>query len=213
MLEASAADIEFARGRFTISGTDRSIDIMDLAKRVRDGEAGKDVSLDVDHVSGDYQSSFPNGCHVCEVEIDPQTGQVQVVAYNAVNDFGTIVNPLLVEGQLHGGVAQGLGQALMEAVSYDSEGQPITGSLMDYALPRATDLPMISVGSHPSPATTNPLGAKGCGEAGCAGSMPSISNAVIDALLEYGPDARQLNMPFTAEKVWRFIQSHKSATA
>src|SRR6201995_560757 len=172
LMEAAEGDIEFAGGRFTIAGTDRSIDIMELARRMREGKMPEGVpsSLDVDHTTKEVPSTFPNGCHVAEVEIDPETGVVQIVRYTGVNDFGTIVNPMLVAGQLHGGVAQGIGQALMELVSYDSRGQPITGSFMDYALPRAEDIPSMQVGDHPSPTKSNPLGTKGCGEAGCAGS-------------------------------------------
>ncbi|HEX9211489.1 MAG TPA: xanthine dehydrogenase family protein molybdopterin-binding subunit, partial [Bradyrhizobium sp.] len=184
MLEASEADIEFADGSFTIAGTDRSIDIMELAKRLHDGKVPDGVpdTLDVDHTSEVVPSAFPNGCHVAEVEVDPDTGVVQIVRYSAVNDFGTVINPLLVEGQLHGGVVQGIGQALMEHVRYDEGGQPITGSLMDYALPRAEDVPFMAVGDHPVPAKSNPLGTKGCGEAGCAGSLSTVVNAVVDAL-------------------------------
>src|ERR1700726_3732842 len=205
LMEAAEADIEFEGGRFTIAGTDRSIDIIELARRLREGKMPEGVpsSLDVDHTTEPVPSTFPNGCHVAEVEIDPETGIVQVVRYTAVNDFGTIVNPMLVAGQLHGGVAQGIGQALMEEVSYDSSGQPITGSLMDYAMPRAEDIPLMSVGNHPSPAKSNPLGTKGCGEAGCAGSLTTIVNAVIDALSEFG--VSQIEMPLTPERVWRVI--------
>src|SRR5690242_6537415 len=143
MLEASAGDIEFAGGRFTIAGTDRSIGIMELAERLREGKTpdGVPSSLDVDHATKETASTFPNGCHVAEVEIDPDTGVTRIVRYSAVNDFGVVVNPMIVAGQLHGGVAQGIGQALMEEVSYDASGQPITGSFMDYALPRAGDVP------------------------------------------------------------------------
>ena len=173
LMEAAEADIEFSGGRFTIAGTDRSIDIMELARRMREGKMPEGVpsSLDVDHTSKEVPSTFPNGCHVAEVEIDPDTGVVRIVGYTGVNDFGTVVNPMIVAGQLHGGVAQGIGQALMEEVSYDSSGQPITGSFMDYAMPRAGDIPAMIVGDHPSPAKSNPLGTKGCGEAGCAGSL------------------------------------------
>ena len=136
--------------------------------------------------------------------LECDTGVVQIVRYNAVNDFGTVVNPMIVAGQLHGGVAQGIGQALMEEVNYDSSGQPITGSFMDYALPRAEDIPPMGIGDHPSPAKTNPLGTKGCGEAGCAGSLCVIVNAVLDALSEYG--IKEVNMPLTPEKVWRALQ-------
>ena len=135
LMEASEGDIEFADGRFTIAGTDRSIGIMELAQRAarRQAAGGRAASLDVDHATKDTPSTFPNGCHVAEVEIDPDTGVTQIVRYIGVNDFGTVVNPMIVAGQLHGGVAQGIGQALMEEVSYDASGQPITGSFMDYA--------------------------------------------------------------------------------
>ena len=208
-LEASETDIEFSGGRFTIAGTDRSIGIMELAHRLRQGDMPEDVpsSLDVDHSTKDIPSTFPNGCHVVEVEIDPETGVVRIVRYCAVNDFGIIVNPMIVAGQLHGGVAQGIGQALMEEVHYDSSGQPITGSLMDYAMPRAGDVPAMAIGDHPSPAKSNPLGTKGCGEAGCAGSLVCIVNAVLDALAEYG--VAEIDMPLTSERVWRAIQDAK----
>jgi carbon-monoxide dehydrogenase large subunit len=210
LMEAAEGDIEFAHGRFTIAGTDRSIDIMELARRLREGKLPEGVpsSLDVDHTTKEVPSTFPNGCHVAEVEIDPDTGVVQIVRYTGVNDFGTIVNPMLVAGQLHGGVAQGIGQALMEQVSYDSSGQPITGSFMDYALPRAEDIPMMAVGDHPVLAKSNPLGTKGCGEAGCAGSLSTIVNAVLDALSESG--IKHIDMPLTSERIWRAIQDAKA---
>jgi aerobic carbon-monoxide dehydrogenase large subunit len=213
LLEAAEGDIEFADGRFTIAGTDRSIDIIELAKRLREGKMPEGVpdSLDVDHTTEVVPSTFPNGCHVAEVEIDPETGIVQIVRYAGVNDFGTIVNPMLVAGQMHGGVAQGIGQALMEKVSYDESGQPITGSFMDYALPRAEDIPMMEVGDHPVPAKSNPLGTKGCGEAGCAGSLSTIVNAVLDALSEYG--IKHIDMPLTPERVWRAIRDAKKEVA
>jgi carbon-monoxide dehydrogenase large subunit len=146
---------------------------------------------------------------VCEVEIDPETGQVDVVRYSSVNDFGTIVNPLMVEGQIHGGVVQGMGQCFMESARYDESGQLLTGSFMDYALPRAEDFPApFPWKSHPVPATTNPLGAKGCGEAGCAGSMTSVMNAVVDALSELG--ITRFDMPASPPRVWRAIQEAKN---
>jgi carbon-monoxide dehydrogenase large subunit len=210
LMEAAEGDIEFAKGRFTIAGTDRSIDIMELARRMREGNMPEGVpsSLDVDHTTKEVPSTFPNGCHVAEVEIDPDTGVVQIVRYTGVNDFGTIVNPMLVAGQLHGGVAQGIGQALMECVSYDSSGQPITGSFMDYAMPRAEDIPMMAIGDHPVPAKSNPLGTKGCGEAGCAGSLSTIVNAVLDALAEFG--IKHIDMPLTPERIWRAIQDARA---
>jgi aerobic carbon-monoxide dehydrogenase large subunit len=211
LMEAAEGDIEFEGGRFTIAGTDRSIDIMELARRMREGNMPEGVpsSLDVDHTTKETPSTFPNGCHVAEVEIDPDTGVVRIVGYTGVNDFGTVVNPMIVAGQLHGGVAQGIGQALMEEVSYDSDGQPVTGSFMDYAMPRAEDIPPMTVGDHPSPAKSNPLGTKGCGEAGCAGSLSTIVNAVIDALSELG--VTHIDMPLTPERVWRAIQDAKKA--
>jgi carbon-monoxide dehydrogenase large subunit len=211
ILEASVSDIEFKAGRFVIAGTDRSIGILELAARLRGGlklPDGVPSSLDTDHV-GDVPvpSAFPNGCHIAEVEVDPQTGHAQVVRYCAVNDLGTIVNPLLVEGQIQGGVVQGLGQALMEQAVYDGDGQLVTGSFMDYAMPRAHDAPMIGVASHPVPTKSNPLGAKGCGEAGTSGGLPAVANAVIDALSDYG--IRHLEMPMTPARIWQAIEEAK----
>ena len=198
VLEAAASDLEFRGGRFVVSGTDRSISLEDLVKRF----PGR---LDVKHVTEVVPSAFPNGCHVAEVEIDPDTGAVEVVRYSSVNDFGTVLNPLLVEGQIHGGVVQGIGQCLMESAQYDSEAQLLTGSFMDYALPRAEDTPeRIGWQSHPVPAKTNPLGAKGCGEAGCAGAMTSVMNAVADALRGVG--ISHFDMPASPQRVWQAIQ-------
>ena len=213
LLETSEADIEFESGRFTVAGTDRSIGIMELARRLREGKMPEGVpfSLDADHVAKDIPATFPNGCHVAEVEVDPETGVIHIVRYSAVNDFGTVVNPMIVAGQLHGGVAQGIGQALMEVVRYDESGQPITGSFMDYALPRAEDIPSMQIGDHPSPAKTNPLGTKGCGEAGCAGSLSTVVNAVINAASDVG--VTHLDMPLTPERVWRAIQDAKAKAA
>jgi carbon-monoxide dehydrogenase large subunit len=215
VLEASASDIEFKAGRFVIAGTDRSIALLELAARLRGGlklPEGAPNSLNVDHVVKDpVPSAFPNGCHVAEVEVDPETGAAQVVRYSAVNDLGTIVNPLLVEGQIQGGVVQGLGQALLENAVYDSDGQFVTGSFMDYAMPRAHDVPMINVLSHPVPTKSNPLGVKGCGEAGTSGGLPSVANAVIDALSEYG--IRHLEMPMTPARIWQAIQNAKAKRA
>jgi aerobic carbon-monoxide dehydrogenase large subunit len=209
VLEAAASDIEFAHGRFVVAGTDTAIGIMDLAAKLRSGinlPEGVPTSLDVQHVSdGPSASTFPNGCHVCEVEVDPETGVIEVVKYASVNDFGTVINPIIVEGQLHGGVVQGIGQTLMEMTAYDSDGQLLTGSYMDYAMPRASDAPSFSTADHGVPATTNPLGVKGCGEAGCAGSLTSIMNAVVDALSEYG--IRHIDMPATPHRVWQAIRA------
>jgi carbon-monoxide dehydrogenase large subunit len=206
-LEADAADVEFVRGRFNIAGTDLGIHIMDLAERLRlAAELPDDVprTLDVSHIFKGVPSAFPNGCHIAEVEVDPDTGVVEIVGYTTVNDFGVLVNPMLVAGQAHGGIAQGVGQALMESVVYDADGQMLTGSFMDYGLPRASDLPGLGFESHPVPARTNPLGAKGCGEAGCAGSLPAVMNALVDALSELG--IRHIDMPATPLRIWQAIQ-------
>ena len=215
LLEASAADIEFAQGRFVIAGTDRAIGIMELAERLHAGlnlPEGVPSTLDVRHVSdGPGASTYPNGCHVCEVEVDPDTGVIEVVKYVSVTDFGTVINPLIVEGQLHGGVVQGVGQALMEMTVYDGDGQFLTGSFMDYALPRASDSPEVTVINHPVPAKTNVLGVKGCGEAGCAGSLTSVMNAIAHALSEFG--VRHMDMPATPYRVWRAIQDARAAHA
>ena len=200
-LECSPADIEFANGNFVVAGTDRKVSLLELAEK-------RPKALDVSHVTDVIPSAFPNGCHVCEVEIDPETGQVDVVRYSSVNDFGTVVNPLLVEGQIHGGVIQGMGQCFMESTRYDETGQLLTGSFMDYAIPHFTDFPApIEWKSHPAPATTNPLGVKGCGEAGCAGSMTSVMNAVVDALSEYG--IKHFDMPASAPRVWEAITKNR----
>jgi carbon-monoxide dehydrogenase large subunit len=215
MLEAAEADIEFdphAEGgaRFTIAGTDRGLDIMTIAARLREA---KDLppevpdTLDVDHVFDQAPAAFPNGCHVVELEVDPDTGVVHIDRYVTVNDFGVIVNPLMVQGQAHGGIVQGIGQALMERTNYSEDGQFLSGSYSDYAVPRAVDVPSFEFISHAVPATTNPLGVKGCGEAGCAGSLPAVMNALVDALSEHG--VKHIDMPATPEVVWRAI--HQAA--
>jgi carbon-monoxide dehydrogenase large subunit len=216
MLEAAEADIEFephaeGGGRFSIAGTDRGLDIMTIAARLRDAtDLPPDVpdTLDVDHVFDQAPMAFPNGCHVVELEVDPETGVVHIDRYVTVNDFGVIVNPLLVEGQAHGGIVQGIGQALMERTNYSEDGQFLSGSYSDYAVPRAVDVPSFNFISHGVPAKTNPLGVKGCGEAGCAGSLPAVMNALVDALGEYG--VKHIDMPATPEVVWRAI--HQQAT-
>jgi carbon-monoxide dehydrogenase large subunit len=185
---------------------------MQLADKVRSGltlPGGEKASLDVKLVSDLVPSAFPNGCHVCEVEIDPETGVTQIVRYASVNDFGTVINPLLVEGQVHGGIVQGIGQTLMEVTAYDRDGQLLTGSYMDYAMPRAPDTPDFTFISHPVPATTNPLGVKGCGEAGCAGALTSVMNAIGDALADLG--IRNIDMPATPARVWQAIAEAKGA--
>ncbi|HEY5066574.1 MAG TPA: xanthine dehydrogenase family protein molybdopterin-binding subunit [Xanthobacteraceae bacterium] len=214
-LEAAPSDIAFEKGNFTIVGTDRAISIMELAGKLHSGfkpPADAPQSLDVAHVSdGPAASTYPNGCHIAEVEVDPETGIIDLISYVSVNDFGTVINPMIVEGQLHGGVVQGIGQALMELAVYDKEGQLLSGSFMDYAMPRAADVPMFSLADHPVPAKTNPLGVKGCGEAGCAGALTSVMNAVIDALGEHG--IRHLDMPLTPFRIWQALHAAEAGKA
>ncbi|MBB3898036.1 xanthine dehydrogenase family protein molybdopterin-binding subunit [Roseococcus suduntuyensis] len=206
VLETAPADIEFEWGRFVVAGTDRAIGIMELAEKLRESHSlPSEVpsSLDVTHVFDQAPQAYPNGCHVCELEVDPDTGHVTFLNYVAVNDFGVIVNPLLVAGQAHGGIVQGIGQALHERVAYSEEGQLLSASFMDYGLPRADDLPAFQLSSREVPCTTNPLGAKGCGEAGCAGSLPAVMNALVEALRPVG--VNHLDMPATPEVIWRAI--------
>ncbi len=211
VLEVAEADVVFEEGGFRVAGTDRAVPLLELAGRLRAMAAsgalpdGMPATLDT---TGDFDAeelNFPNGCHVCEVEIDPDTGVVRVDRYGGVDDVGVAVNPTIVHGQVHGGVAQGVGQGLMERVSYDADGQLLSGSLMDYALPRAADLPSLSVGLHEVPARSNPIGVKGAGESGVTGSIPALANAVADALSRAGVFAA-IDMPFTAEKVWRALR-------
>ena len=207
LFEASAADIEFAGGQFRVSGTDRAIPILELAARARTiAGLPEDLAGGLDTVATfqSPQMSFPNGCHVCEVEIDPETGTVAVVGYAAVDDVGRVVHQTIVEGQIHGGVAQGLGQVLGERVVYGEDGQLLTASFMDYAMPRADDLPSLRVGHHVVPCTTNPLGVKGAGESGVAGSLPAGMNAILDALAERG--VTHLDLPATPLRIWSALQ-------
>ncbi|HWW49693.1 MAG TPA: xanthine dehydrogenase family protein molybdopterin-binding subunit [Xanthobacteraceae bacterium] len=207
ILEAGVADIEYAEGWLTVAGTDRRIGLFDLAK----GE--KNAELVVDSVGEVDAPSWPNGAHICEIEIDPETGETRVVRYHTVDDVGIPMNPMLVEGQIHGGTAQGLGQALFEGVVYDDgNGQLLTASYQDYAIPRASDLPTISVALDDSaPCRTNPLGAKGCGESGAIGGPPCVVNAVMDALVPLG--IVNLRTPLTTQKIWQAIQDAKQAKA
>jgi carbon-monoxide dehydrogenase large subunit len=152
-------------------------------------------------------TNYPNGCHVCEVEIDPETGEVQILRYNVVDDVGTVLNPLLLKGQICGGVAQGVGQMLSEDIRFDESGQLLTGSFMDYAMPRADHLSPIRIKSNPVPTKTNPLGVKGAGEAGNVGALPAVANAIVDALSAFG--IRDVPMPATPERIWRAIQAAK----
>ncbi len=208
LLEAAPADIELVEGACQVVGTDLKISLPELARIARDPARrpeGMEPGLDA---VGGYEreaNTFPNGAHVAEVEVDPETGMVRLVAYHVVDDFGTLLNPMITAGQVHGGVAQGVGQAMLERTVFDPEsGQLLSGSFMDYCMPRADDLPDIQVVFEPVPTETNPLGVKGCGEAGCIGALPAVINAVVDALAPYG--IRHLDMPATPERVWRAIQ-------
>ena len=205
-LEAPAADINYAAGRFTVAGPDLGIDLAALAARQPERRIA--VST-LQKVGG---PSWPNGCHVCEVEIDPETGATEIVRYTTVDDVGRVINPLIVAGQVHGGIAQAAGQALFEQVVYDDDGQLLTGSFMDYALPRADDLPEFNtLTDESSPCRINPLGAKGVGELGTVGATPTIVNAVLDALRPLG--VTDIAMPATPERVWRAIVQARQASA
>jgi carbon-monoxide dehydrogenase large subunit len=204
LFEAAPFDVEFADGRFRVKGTDRAIGILDLARRA----AG---ALDSTAKFVSPQMTFPNGCHVTEVEVEPETGLVRVVGYAAVDDVGRLAHPVIVEGQIHGGVAQGLGQVLGEQVVYGETGQLLTASFMDYLLPRADDLPAMRVGHHVVPCTTNPLGVKGAGESGVAGALPSAVNAVLDALATRG--VAHLDLPMSPARVWAALHGHRGASS
>ena len=205
-LEAAPADIVFEDGRFSITGTDRGMDILTLAATQRKkAAAGADVTiLDAAEIANIDHHTFPNGCHIAEIEVDPETGHIEILRYSVTDDVGRAVNPMIVAGQVHGGVAQGIGQAMMERTAFDpSSGQLLSGSFMDYQLPRADDLPDIEVELIEVPCGTNPLGVKGAGEAGAVGSPPALMNALLDALADSG--ITQLDMPATPEVVWRAL--------
>lgn len=216
LLEAPAADIEFVvddgGGAFVIAGTDRRVTIEAVARAAHGGglPQGMRPGLEASEFYKPTTYSFPSGCHVCEVEIDPESGEVVLVTYSAVNDFGVVVNPLLLEGQVHGGVAQGIGQALSELLAHDADsGQLLSGSFMDYCLPRAAELPFFGWARNEIPCKTNPLGVKGCGESGCTAALAAVMSAVLDALAPRGVTA--LDMPVTAERVWRALASAPAA--
>ncbi len=208
LMEASVDDIEFKDGKFTVAGTDKEKTLTDisLAAYVPHNYPIEELEPGLDETSfyDPKNFTFPGGCHVAEVEIDKDTGVVEVINFVAVDDVGRVINPMIVEGQVQGGVAQGIGQALLENAVYDKEGQLLSGSMMDYTMPRADDLPNITVGTEITLCTHNPLGVKGCGEVGAIGSPPAIINATIDALKQY--NVRHINMPATPQKLWSIIQ-------
>ena len=209
LLEASEADLTFADGRYAIAGTDRSVSFADVARAAYAPQRlAPGIEPGLDEAAGYVApvENFPNGCHVCEVEIDPETGAAGIVRYSVVDDVGNVLNPLLLEGQIQGGVAQGVGQALMEDVVFDpGSGQLLSGSFMDYAMPRADDLGAIEVATNPVPTATNPLGVKGAGEAGTVGALPATLAAIQDALAPLGID--EVPMPATPERLWRAIHA------
>jgi len=205
--EVSEIDLEFKQGAFTVAGTDRAMSLFEVASAA-ESEGLPDELRGPLQATDDYVQpgpTFPNGCHVCEVEIDPETGSVRIARYTAVDDVGRIVNPLLVDGQIHGGIAQGIGQAVVERCVYDRDsGQLLSGSFMDYGMPRAGDLPSFSVLYNEVPCANNPLGVKGAGEGGATGAAPAVINAILDALSGYGVE--HIDMPATPERIWRAIR-------
>ncbi|MCG8544624.1 MAG: molybdopterin-dependent oxidoreductase, partial [Alphaproteobacteria bacterium] len=207
MLEAAESDIDFAEGRFRVAGTDRAVDLFAVARAAREmGRVSEDgdVGLDTPQEFKRKAMTYPNGCHAAEVEIDPETGAVAVVRYHGVDDYGEIINPLIVEGQVHGAIAQGIGQALLEEAVYEAEtGQLLSASFMDYAMPRAADLPSFSVAFDGTRCTTNPLGVKGCAESGTVAGYPAVINAINDALAPLHIDG--FDGAATPERVWRAL--------
>jgi carbon-monoxide dehydrogenase large subunit len=207
LLKVDVADVNFAEGVFSSPKTNRTLTIKEVAKEAMEPNKlpkSMDVGLIATATYVAPVQNFPNGCHICELEIDEDTGEVEIVRYSVVDDVGTIINPLLLKGQIVGGVAQGVGQILMEDIRFDGDGQILTGSFMDYAMPRATDISAVEVKGNPVPTKTNPLGVKGAGEAGCVGAMPAVANALVDALSHLG--IRHVEMPATPERLWRAIQ-------
>lgn len=206
-LEVSGADLVWENGTFQIAGTDRKIDLMTLSVRAR--ERGMVDLLRQQSERELPGRSYPNGCHIAEAEIDPDTGVTQVVRYTVVDDFGRLMNPMLAEGQVHGGVAQGIGQAITEHVVYDEDGQLLAASFMDYAVPRADDVPMVPFTSEPVYSTANYIGMKGCGEAGTVGALAAVTNSVLDALWDQG--IHRVDMPATPLRVWNWLQTARTA--
>jgi carbon-monoxide dehydrogenase large subunit len=213
LMEASVEDVEFDRGTFRVAGTDRTKSLTDisLAAYVPHNYPIEEIEPGLEETAfyDPKNFTYPGGCHIAEVEIDPETGKVSMVNFTAVDDVGRVINPMIVEGQVQGGVAQGIGQALLESAIYDAEGQLISGSMMDYTMPRADDLAPVSVATHTTLCTHNPLGVKGCGEVGAIGSPPAVMNAVVDALKDFG--VRHIEMPATPAKIWNTINARRAA--
>jgi carbon-monoxide dehydrogenase large subunit len=205
-------DVRFESGVFSSAKSNRSLTIREIAKESLNPKslpAGLEPGLNESAVFQTNATNYPNGCHICEVEIDPETGVIRILRYTVVDDVGTVLNPLLLKGQICGGVAQGVGQMLREDIHFDpASGQLLTGSFMDYAMPRAEDFSTIAIKSNPVPTATNPLGVKGAGEAGNVGALPAVANAIVDALSVLG--IRHIEMPATPERVWRAIAQAKT---
>jgi aerobic carbon-monoxide dehydrogenase large subunit len=207
MLKVNPDELNFADGVFSSKATNRTLTVQEIAKESFDPAKlpqGMEAGLSATAVYTAPLANYPNGCHICEVEIEQDTGKVEIVRYSVVDDVGTVLNPLLLHGQIHGGIAQGVGQVLMEDIHFDAQGQLVTGSFMDYAMPHAHDFCDMEVESNPVPTKTNPLGVKGAGEAGCVGALPAVANALVDALAEFG--VKHIEMPATPERVWRAMQ-------
>ncbi len=207
MLQVSSDDLKFEDGVFSTAKTNRTLSVKEIAIGSLDPSnlpAGMEPGLSATAVYNATVANFPNGCHVCELEIDRETGETRIVRYSVVDDVGTVINPMLLHGQIHGGIAQGAGQALMEDIRFDGAGQLVTASFQDYAMPHAHNFSAMTVESNPVPTKTNPLGVKGAGEAGCVGALPAVVNAVVDALSEFG--VRHIEMPATPERIWRAMQ-------
>ena len=213
LLAADAVDIAFADGTFRLMGSNRTVDLFEVASAAASQSGLPEELRGSLQATGDVDSrisSFPYGCHVAEVEIDIDTGQVRLARYTAIDDVGRAVNPMIVEGQTHGGIAQGVGEALMEHCIYDSTGQLLTASLMDYAMPRATDLPMFETAISEVPSTTHPLGLRGGGEGGITPALAVIANAIVDGLREFGVE--HVDLPASPERIWRAIQQARKAS-
>jgi carbon-monoxide dehydrogenase large subunit len=206
-LKVEEADMKFEDGVFSSAKTNQTLTMKEIAKlSVDPSKVPKDMEVGL-IATATYTApvaNYPNGCHICEIEIDIETGKVDIVRYSVIDDVGTVLNPMLLHGQIHGGIAQGAGQILMEDIHFDSDGQIVTGSFMDYAMPHAHDFPPMKVEANPVPTKTNPLGVKGAGEAGAVGAMPCVANALVDALSEFG--VKNMPMPATPERVWRAMQ-------
>jgi len=207
MLKVEEADLKFDEGVYSTNKTNRTLSVKEIAAASFDTAnlpRGMEPGLFATAVYKAPVNNYPNGCYTCELEIDRETGKVEITRYSVVDDFGTVLNPLLLHGQVHGGIAQGAGQALMEDIHFDASGQLVTASFMDYAMPHAHDLCDMEVESNPVPTKTNPLGVKGAGEAGCVGALPAVANALVDALSEFG--VRHIEMPATPERIWRAMR-------